>query len=47
MEIKITRIDDSVVTVELDNGTILDIARRWFDSNIEVGQELEFDVNDK
>lgn len=44
MKLTIIRIDKRVVTAQLDNGTILDIARRWFTEDIEEGDVIEFDV---
>ena len=47
MKLTIIRIESGVVTCELEDGTILDIAQRWFDKTIKVGDEIEFDVNNK
>lgn len=44
MKLKIIRIENRIVTCELDNGTILDIARRWFTEDIQVDDIIEFDV---
>ena len=44
MRLEITRIDSRIVTCELEDGTILDIARRWFTEDIEEGDTIEFDV---
>ena len=30
MQLKIIRIENRIVTCEIDDGTIIDIARRWF-----------------
>ena len=47
MKLTIIRMESRVVTWELDNGSILDIAQRWFDKSIKVGNEIEFDINSK
>lgn len=46
MELAIIRIEDGVVTCELDKGGIIDIARQWFDSDIKEGDIIEFNVNE-
>ena len=46
MKLKINRIEDGVVTCELEDGTLLDVAKRWFAKGIQEGDEIEFDVND-
>ena len=45
MKLTIIRIDNGVVTCELEDGSILDVAQRWFAQNIKEGDEIEFDVN--
>ena len=45
MKLTILRIEDEIVNVELDNGTIIDIARRWFSGDIHEDDIIEFDVN--
>ena len=47
MKLKIIRIEDRVVTCELDDGTILDVGRRWFSQDLKVDDIIEFDVTDK
>ena len=37
MKLTIIRIDNGIVTCELEDGTIIDIAQRWFDKNIKSG----------
>ena len=44
MKLTIIRIENRVVTCELDNGTLLDIARRWFTEDIQEGDIIEFDA---
>lgn len=45
MKLRIIRIENSIVTCELDNGTIIDIARRWFAEDIQEGDTIEFEYN--
>lgn len=45
MKLTVIRIDQEIVTCELEDGTLLDIARMWFNSNIKVNDVLEFDIN--
>lgn len=47
MRLTIIRLDNRVVTCELEDGTLLDIARRWFTEDIQEGDVIEFDVTDK
>lgn len=44
MTLKIIRIDGRVVTCELEGGTLIDIARRWFSEDIQEEDVIEFDV---
>lgn len=44
MKLTITRIEQGIVTCELEGGTIIDIARRWFTNDIKVGDNIEFDA---
>lgn len=37
MKFTILRIDKRIVTGELDDGTIIDVARKWFTEDIEEG----------
>lgn len=46
MKLTIIRIDGRVVTCELDDGTLIDVARRWFTEDIQEGDDIEFDVNE-
>ncbi len=45
MELTILRIENRIVNCQLDNGTIIDIARRWFSEDIQEGDTIEFDIN--
>ena len=46
MKFTILQIDKRIVTGQLDSGTIIDIARRWFTEDIEEGNTIEFDVDE-
>ena len=45
MKLTMLRIEDEIVNCQLDNGTIIDIARRWFTEYIHEDDIIEFDVN--
>lgn len=45
MKLTVLRIENGIVNCQLDNGTIIDIARRWFTSDIQEGDTIEFDVH--
>lgn len=47
MILTIIRIEKRVVTCELEGGTLIDIARRWFTEDIQEGDIIEFDVADR
>lgn len=48
MKLKIERIDHRVVTCSIvDNGSLIDIARRWFTEDIQEGDIIEIDVTNK
>ena len=44
MKLTITRIEKRIVTCELEDGTRINIARRWFADDLEEGDSIEFDV---
>lgn len=44
MRLEILRIENRVVTCELEDGVLIDIARRWFSEDIQEGDKIEFDV---
>lgn len=44
MKLTISRIEKRVVTCELEDGTRIDIARRWFTDDLEEEDNIEFDV---
>lgn len=43
MKLTIIRIEEHVVTCELDNGGLIDIGRQWLSKDIEEGQIIEFE----
>ena len=47
MKLTIIRIEENIVTCELEDGQILDVARRWFKDDIKINDIIEFDVNSK
>lgn len=47
MTLSIIRLEKRIVTCMLEDGTIIDIARRWFTDDIEEGDVIEFDVEKK
>lgn len=44
MKLKIIRIENHVVTCELDGGGLIDIAKRWFSKDIKTNDIIEVDV---
>lgn len=46
MKFTILRIDKRIVTGELDDGTIIDVARKWFTEDIEEGDTIDFTVTE-
>ena len=44
MKLTIIRIEGRVVTCELEEGTLIDIGKRWFTDDIQEGDVIEFDV---
>lgn len=45
MKLTLIGIENRIVRCQLDNGTIIDIARRWFTDDIQEGDTIEFDVH--
>lgn len=45
MKLTIIRIEENIVTCELEDGQLLDVARRWFNNDIKEQDVIEFDVN--
>lgn len=46
MQLTILRIEEEIVNGKLDDGTIIDIDRRWFADNVQEGDTIEFDIHD-
>ncbi len=46
MTLKIIRIENHVITCELEGSTIIDIARKWFSQDIKENDIIEFDVTE-
>ena len=47
MKLIVIRIENQIVTCQLEDGTIIDIAKRWFDDSIKVNAVIEFDINNR
>lgn len=47
MSLEILRIEPHVVTCRMDNGTIIDIDRKWLPAGIKVEESIEIDVSKK
>lgn len=45
MQLKIIRIENRIVTCEIDEGIIIDIDRRWFAEDIQKDDIIEFDIH--
>ncbi len=45
MKLTILRIENRIVNCQLDNGTIIDIARKWFTEDIKEDDIIEFDIH--
>lgn len=45
MKLTLTRIEKRIVNCQLEDGTIINIARRWFAEDIQEGDTIEFDVH--
>lgn len=46
MKLTILRIENEIVNCQLDNGSIIDIARKPSPGDINEGDTIEFDIND-
>ncbi len=46
MKLTILRIENEIVNCQLDNGSVIDIARRWFTEDIQEGDTIEFDMQE-
>ena len=47
MKLKIIRIENRIVACEIDDGTIIDIARRWFTDDIQEDDIIELNAKIK
>lgn len=47
MKIKIIRIEENIVTCELEDGSLIDIAKRWFTKDIKEQDVIDFDASKK
>ena len=47
MSLEILRIEPHVVICRMDNGTIIDIDRKWLPAGIKVEESIEIDVSKK
>lgn len=47
MQLKIIQIENRIVDCQLDNGMIINIARRWFVDDIQEGDVIEINMSDK
>ncbi len=45
MKLTILRIENRIVNCQLDDGTIIDIARRWFADDIQEEDTIEFNMH--
>lgn len=45
MKLTILRIENRIVNCQLDDGAIIDIARKWFTEDIQEGDSIEFDMH--
>ena len=44
MKVQIIRIEDKIVSCQLEDGHILDIDRKWLPEDIKIEDELDFNV---
>lgn len=44
MKLTILQIKNRIVVCQLDNGTIIDVAKRWFTDDIQEGDTIEIDT---
>jgi hypothetical protein len=43
MKLTIIRIENEVVTCELEGGGLIDIGTRWLSKDIQIGDKIEFE----
>lgn len=46
MKLTILRVEKEIVVCELEDGTLLDVARRWVDKDVKENDVIEFDIYD-
>lgn len=45
MKLRITRIDNSIITCEIDDtDSLIDISKEWFPTNVRKGNVINFDI---
>lgn len=44
MKLTVIRIENHIVTCELEGGGLIDLAKRWFAEDIKVNDVIEFDI---
>ncbi len=47
MKLTVIRIENKIVTCELEGGGLIEIARMWFTENIQENDVIEFDVTSR
>lgn len=47
MKLEIIKIENRIVTCEIESGGLIDIARRWFTEDIQVGDIIEIELRKK
>lgn len=47
MKLTIIRIENEIVTCELEDGGLLEISKRWFSEDIKINDIIEFDATNK
>lgn len=45
MKLEIIRIENRIVTCEIENGGLIDIAKGWFAEDIKIDDTIEFEYN--
>lgn len=45
MKLKVIRIENQIITCELDDESIIDLERQLISDNIKIGDIIEFDIN--
>lgn len=47
MKLEIIRIENRIVTCQMENGGLIDIVRRWFTEDIQIGDVIEYEYTPK